>query len=105
MGMVKILAAALLAAFLLLDPMTEADPDPPQRPLCMPQFSLVNQACNSVILGTPLPNHSLTSGDDEGHGHGRRHGRRHRAQRGAQGQSPRIIFPRRQLLQMDERIR
>ncbi|KAJ6343554.1 hypothetical protein OIU76_005321 [Salix suchowensis] len=85
MGIVKILAAALLAAFLLLDPMTEAAPDPPQRPLCMPQFSLVNQACDSVILGTPLPNHSLTSGDGEGHGHGRRHGRRHRHRQGAWG--------------------
>ncbi|KAF9669414.1 hypothetical protein SADUNF_Sadunf14G0105200 [Salix dunnii] len=75
MGIVKILATALLAAFLLLDPMIEADPDPPQRPLCIPQYSLVNHAC-SVILGTPLPTSSLTSDNDEGYGNG--HGRRNR---------------------------
>ncbi|KAG6748551.1 hypothetical protein POTOM_048479 [Populus tomentosa] len=38
MDTVKILAIALSAAFLLLDPMTKAVPvDPPQRSLCMPQ--------------------------------------------------------------------
>ncbi|KAJ6880137.1 hypothetical protein NC652_033472 [Populus alba x Populus x berolinensis] len=70
MDTVKILAIALSAAFLLLDPMTKAVPvDPPQRSLCMPQYSLVNHAC-SVILGYSLPDHPLTSDDGHGHGHG-----------------------------------
>ncbi|KAH8489302.1 hypothetical protein Peur_059142 [Populus x canadensis] len=73
MGTVKILAIALSAAFLLLDPMTKAVPDPPQRSLCMPQYSLVNHAC-SVILGYSLPNHPLTSDDGHGHGHGHGNG-------------------------------